>query len=112
MLVCGCCGSRWQFRRTQCPFCENDAQRLATLAVEGESGLRLDHCESLPWISRGLRRRGPREGPARGLRSLHLDLLARDRGLEHRASSLYQLETPRPDASADEFGGGGALGFR
>ncbi|MGH7304094.1 MAG: formate dehydrogenase accessory protein FdhE [Candidatus Rokuibacteriota bacterium] len=40
-LSCGGCGTRWRYRRTQCPFCENDSQRFAVLAVQGEAGLRI-----------------------------------------------------------------------
>jgi FdhE protein len=46
LLSCGCCGTRWQFTRTACPFCEANSQRLASVAIEGEPGLRIDHCES------------------------------------------------------------------
>ena len=44
-LVCGCCGTRWRYSRTGCPFCEADARRLTTLAVDGEAGLRIDSCD-------------------------------------------------------------------
>src|SRR4029077_11383626 len=46
LLSCGCCGTRWQVKRTGCPFCETDSQRLASVTIEGEPGLRIDHCES------------------------------------------------------------------
>ena len=36
VLLCGCCGTRWQFKRTGCPFCETDAQRLASVTIEGD----------------------------------------------------------------------------
>jgi FdhE protein len=46
-LACGCCKTRWQYRRTKRPFCEDpDDHRLSVLAVEGEGGLRIDYCES------------------------------------------------------------------
>src|SRR5262249_53420159 len=35
-LSCGACGSRRRYRRTQCPFCENDSQRLSV--GRGRSG--------------------------------------------------------------------------
>ena len=43
---CGGCGTRWQFPRTKCPFCENDSQKLSVVSVEGEAGLRIDYCVS------------------------------------------------------------------
>jgi FdhE protein len=68
MLSCGCCGTRWRYRRTGCPFCERtDDHWLSVVGVEGESVLLAD------WTS------------------LHLDLLARDRGLKRMAGSLYEI---------------------
>ena len=89
VLSCGCCGTRWQFKRTGCPFCERDSQRLTSVAVEGESGLRIDYCESC----RGYLKTYDGEGDERLLladwSSLHLDLIAHDRGLKRLAASLY-----------------------
>jgi FdhE protein len=34
LLSCGCCETRWRYRRTGCPFCENeDDHRLAVLSI-------------------------------------------------------------------------------
>ena len=89
LLSCGGCGTRWQFKRTGCPFCESDSQRLTSVAVEGESGLRIDYCESC----RGYLKTYDGEGDERLLladwSSLHLDLIAHDRGLKRLAVSLY-----------------------
>lgn len=91
LLACGRCRTRWQYRRTQCPFCENDSQRLSALAVEGQAGLRIDYCEAC----RGYLKTYDGEGDEAVLladwTSLHLDVAARDRGLERRAASLYDL---------------------
>ena len=77
-------------RRTGCPFWNRDDHRLAALDVEGEGGLRLDYCE----VCRGYLK--PTTAPAASVSladwtSLHLDVLARDRGLERRAASLYDV---------------------
>jgi FdhE protein len=66
-LCCGRCGTRWRYRRTLCPFCENDAQRISVLAIEGEGRLRIDHCGACKGYPQDLRRAGPRSPPARGL---------------------------------------------
>jgi FdhE protein len=95
-LVCGRCRCRWQFRRTQCPFCENDAQKLSTLAVEGERGLRIDHCESCLGYLKTYDGHGSEDVLLADWTSLHLDLLARDRGLEKRATSLFTLGIALP----------------
>src|SRR5262249_44069549 len=44
LLACGRCGSRWQFKRTGCPFCEADSHKTSVVTVEGEGGLRIDYC--------------------------------------------------------------------
>src|SRR5262245_52774774 len=91
-LSCGCCGTRWRYGRTLCPFCEADSHRLTVLAIEGEGGLRIDYCESC----RGYLKTYVGEGNETVLladwTSIHLDLLALDRGLKRHAVSLYELE--------------------
>ena len=47
LLSCGCCGTRWRYRRMGCPFCESaNDHRLSALAIEGEKYLRIDYCQS------------------------------------------------------------------
>ena len=91
LLSCGCCGTRWQFKRTGCPFCENDSQRLASLTVEGEAGLRIDYCESCRGYLKTYDGQGNEAILLSDWTSLHLDLLAHDRGLKRLAVSLYEL---------------------
>jgi FdhE protein len=92
-LSCGRCRTRWRFRRTGCPFCDTqDQQRLAVVAVEGEDGLRIDYCD----VCSGYLKTYDGEG-SEGLlladwTSLHLDMIARDRGLKRVAASLYDLD--------------------
>ena len=92
-LSCGRCRTRWRFRRTGCPFCDaQDEHRLEALAVEGEAGLRIDYCD----VCRGYLKTYDGEGSEDVLladwTSLHLDMIARDRGLKRLASSLYDLD--------------------
>jgi len=95
-LSCGCCRTRWRYSRTGCPFCEADARRLSTLTVEGEAGLRIDFCE----LCKGYLKTYDGEGDEAVLlldwTSLHLDVVALDRGLKPRASSLYALDALTP----------------
>lgn len=101
MLVCGGCGTRWQFPRTQCPFCANDSQRLSVLAIVGEGGLRIDWCESCRGYLKTYDGEGREDLLLSDWTSLHLDVLARDRGFERRAASLYELDAgPGPDAAS------------
>jgi FdhE protein len=91
-LSCGCCRSRWRYRRTGCPFCQSeDDHRLAVVAVEGESGLRIDYCEGCRGYVKTYEGQGSESVLLADWTSLHLDVIARDRGLVRCAGSLYQL---------------------
>jgi FdhE protein len=91
-LSCGCCRSRWRFRRTGCPFCQSeDDHRLAVVAVEGESGLRIDYCEACSGYVKTYEGQGSESVLLSDWTSLHLDIIALDRGLKRYAGSLYQL---------------------
>ena len=91
-LSCGCCGTRWRFRRIGCPFCESaDTHRLAILAIEGEANLRIDYCESCRAYLKTYNGEGSEALLLADWTSLHIDLIAADRGLKRLASSLYDL---------------------
>jgi FdhE protein len=91
-LSCGCCRSRWRYRRTGCPFCQSeDDHRLAVVAVEGEAGLRIDYCKACSGYVKTYEGQGSESVLLADWTSLHLDIIARDRGLMRFAGSLYQL---------------------
>lgn len=90
-LCCGMCGTRWQYPRTKCPFCEEDSQRLSSVAVEEEGGLRIDYCPSCKGYIKTYAGRGDEAVMLSDWSSLHLDLAAQGRGLERMAGSLYDL---------------------
>jgi FdhE protein len=90
-LSCGCCGTGWRTRRTPCPFCEADAHKLASLVVEGEAGLRIDWCESCRGYLKTYDGQGNEALLLADWSSLHLDVMALDRGLVRCAASLYEL---------------------
>jgi FdhE protein len=92
LLSCGCCGTRWRYRRTGCPFCENeDRHRFAILAVEAQEGLRIDYCESCGGYIKTYDGTGSEAVLLADWTSLHLDIMARDRGWKRLAASLYEL---------------------
>jgi FdhE protein len=93
LLSCGRCGTRWRYRRTQCPFCENDAHRLSGLRPEGEAGLRIDHCNECGGYLKTYDGQGQEALLLADWTSLHLDLLAHRRGLKRQATSLYDVES-------------------
>jgi FdhE protein len=92
-LSCGRCRTRWRYRRTACPFCDaQDAHRLAALAVEGEAGLRIDYCDVCSGYLKTYDGEGSESVLLADWTSLHLDMIARDRGLKRLAASLYDLD--------------------
>ena len=91
-LACGGCRTRWQYNRTRCPFCEEDPQRIAVVTFEGEAGLRVDSCTSCRGYLKTLEGAKDEDWLLSDWTSLHLDVAARDRGLERKACSLYELE--------------------
>lgn len=91
-LSCGCCGTRWQFRRTGCPFCESDSQWLASLIIESERDLRIDYCESCNGYLKTCDGQGEEMLLLADWSSLHLDVIAQDRGLKRMAVSLYEFD--------------------
>jgi FdhE protein len=89
-LSCGRCKTRWRYRRTGCPFCDaQDEHRLAVVAVEGEGGLRLDYCETCGGYLKTYDGEGNESVLLADWTSLHLDLVARERGLKRLAASLF-----------------------
>src|SRR5436190_10541139 len=95
LLACGACGTRWQFKRTGCPFCEADSQRLASVTVEGEPNLRIDHCEPCGGYLKTYDGQGDETLLLSDWSSVHIDVIARDRGLKRLAMSLYDFESAR-----------------
>jgi FdhE protein len=92
LLSCGCCKTRWRYRRSGCPFCQNeDDYQLAVLAVHGESGLRIDYCEACSGYLKTYNGEGSEGVLLADWTSLHLDVIACDRGLKRLAASLYTL---------------------
>jgi FdhE protein len=96
LLSCGCCSTRWRFTRTACPFCEADSQRLASVTVEAARGLRIDHCESCGGYLKTYDGQGDEALFLADWTSLHLDLIAHERGLKRLAASLYEFDPVRP----------------
>lgn len=103
LLSCGCCKTRWQYARTGCPFCETESHRLAAVAVEGAHGLRIDYCETCHGYLKTYDGEGDESVMLADWTSLHIDVLAIDRGLKRSAPSLYDLgPSGSPDSATPE----------
>jgi FdhE protein len=61
------------------------------VAIEGEGGLRIDYCEACSGYVKTYEGQGSESVLLADWTSLHLDIIARDRGLNRYAGSLYQL---------------------
>jgi len=89
-LVCSCCRTRWRYRRIGCPFCGAEtSDRLGIL--ETEAALRIDFCEGCKGYVKTYTAEGDEELFLADWPTLHLDLLARGRGLRRLGTSLYEL---------------------
>ncbi len=91
LLSCGCCKTRWRYARTGCPFCETASHKLAAVGVDGEHGLRIDYCETCRGYLKTYDGEGDEAVMLADWTSLHVDVLAIDRGLNRFAPSLYDL---------------------
>ena len=91
LLSCGCCKTRWRYARTGCPFCETASHKLAAVGVDGEHGLRIDYCETCRGYLKTYDGEGDESVMLADWTSLHVDVLAMDRGLNRFAPSLYDL---------------------
>ena len=61
------------------------------MAIEGEPTLRIDHCESCHGYLKTYNGEGNEALWLSDWSTLHLDLIAQDRGLKRLAASLYDL---------------------
>ena len=92
ILSCGCCPTRWGFRRLGCPYCGNeDPQRLNVLELQGPSGLRLDVCESCRGYMKTYAGVGQEVLLLADWTTLVLDAMAGERGYVRRGASLFDL---------------------
>jgi FdhE protein len=92
LLACGQCRTRWTWTRIGCPHCGNDAQEgVELLELEGDAGLRLDTCRVCHGYVKTVTREPLEAFLLADWTTLHLDALAKERGLERRGVSLYVL---------------------
>jgi FdhE protein len=91
-LACGCCGTRWKFKRLACPHCHNEeANRLAILELDGEARLRIESCEECKGYVKTYDGEGDEAVLLADWTTLHLDALAAQRGLRRAGASLFAL---------------------
>jgi FdhE protein len=91
-LVCALCQTRWRYKRLGCPFCGNeDPNELDVLEIEQEPSLRIDVCDECSGYLKTCIGSGLRDVLLQDWPTLHLDVAARQQGLERKGISLYKL---------------------
>jgi FdhE protein len=91
-LVCGCCPTRWGFKRLGCPYCGNeDPRRLSVVELQGPSGVRLDVCEACRGYTKTYTGAGQEVLLLADWTTLVLDAMAGERGYARRGASLFDL---------------------
>jgi FdhE protein len=66
------------------------------VTIEDEPRLRIDHCESCSGYIKTYDGEGEESLLLSDWSSLHLDLIAHDRGLKRLAASLFEFDPVRP----------------
>jgi FdhE protein len=86
------CGTLWSYSRTGCPFCGKlDDRGIAVVEVKGEGGLRLEYCTSCLGYLKTYNGQGSESFLLADWTSMHLDVVAQERGLKRLAASLYVI---------------------
>ena len=92
-LVCSCCGYEWRFKRTKCPFCDNEqAKAFKFFYTENEGkGYRVETCQKCKKYIKTVDTEELEEKvvPAvEDMGTLHLDVLARKEGYSREIHPL------------------------
>lgn len=94
-LFCGFCGHEWPTARIYCPFCDNREQkRLYYFFPEEEKDNRVDVCDKCNRYIKTIiedKIQRPFYPFLEQIGTLHLDMLARERGLESGASPWIEI---------------------
>jgi len=91
-LSCGFCRTRWRYPRTRCAFCDSqDDQEISVLSIAGEDALRIAYCEACEGYLKTYSGKSSERFFLADWTSIHLDVIAQDRGLKRYAGSRYQL---------------------
>jgi len=90
-LLCSYCGYQWRIDRLFCPFCNNkDQESLHYLSPEGEEAYRIDLCDKCHQYIKTIDYRNLAESDPvlEDLATLHLDILASQKGYKRRVPNL------------------------
>lgn len=92
-FLCSFCGFLWAGERLKCPFCDNnDQEKLHYFYEEGREAYRVDLCDNCLQYIKTVDARKLGYEPDLNLEdmaSIHLDILASERGFKRPASGLW-----------------------
>lgn len=92
-LICSCCGYEWRFKRTKCPFCENEESRAFKYFFTEKEGraYRVETCQKCNKYIKTVdtEELGEEIIPSvEDIGTLYLDVLAKKEGYEREAHPL------------------------
>jgi FdhE protein len=91
-LVCGCCQTRWRYKRMGCPYCRNeDDYRLSIIEPAETPELRLDTCGECKGYLKTYTGEGNEEVVMADWSTLHLDAVAKHKGFRRIGYQRYRL---------------------
>jgi FdhE protein len=100
-LRCAACGSGWRSNRLRCPYCGNDDYRsLQTLTIEGEKRFRISVCEQCQGylkVGNAFDPPPPQLLALDDATSLHLDVVAIERGYHRPGGTGFSIELAVPE---------------
>ena len=93
--TCSFCGNQWRGKRLMCPFCENtDHRTLRYFYTEKEKAYRIDVCDKCKRYIKTVDTRQLADEiflPVEDLATLHLDILAADKGFKRESFDLLGI---------------------
>ncbi len=92
-LLCSFCGTVWETERLLCPFCNNRKQERLHYLYTEEGACRIDLCEECHQYIKtvDLRKTELPDPSLEDLVTLHLDMVARERGYQRPAPILFSF---------------------
>jgi FdhE protein len=94
-LICSFCDFQWPWERLKCPFCENsDHKKLHYIYAEGQEACRIDLCDKCKQYIKTVDSRKLDHEPypdIEDITTLHLDILASDRGYKKPLPSFWGI---------------------
>jgi FdhE protein len=101
-LRCSGCAVAWRWQRLACPYCGNDDYRtLQTLQLEGEQRFRINVCEQCKGYLKVGNAFDPLPAallPLDDTASMHLDVVAIERGYRRPDGTGFSIELAVPEA--------------